>query len=242
MVFWLGVVVSVLSFAVGYGPVARVLKARYPSIEGWHVEVVSLVVFVAGCTLTVIGHRVDVLESRDVSEQITRLQTTVRQVEATADILVAGVWADDGRGPSGWLERIEDRRGMMLIGETEEDTARLTPTGKIRFSKEAEGLTKVYYKAAAGPGEIAPSLLTGDLEKCVRIALVPIFPVPGAETEDEHIAVSRVIVDLWVNRSWCYHVEKVFDPPAVTRNDRWFVLDLRERSLRDYAVVKPTHE
>lgn len=100
MVFWLGLVVAILSFGASYGPIPGALKAKYPRIRSRQFDVASAVVFVLGCLLAVIGHSSDIRESRSISEEIERLQTTVQQVEATADILVTASWSD-GDGPSG---------------------------------------------------------------------------------------------------------------------------------------------
>jgi hypothetical protein len=97
----------------------------------------------------------------------------------------------------------------------------------------------VRYAAEAKAGGTALGGLMRNLEECVTIALIPIFSVPGAETKDGNIAVSKVSLDLWVNRSYLYHIEKGFEPPEVVADDMWFKVDLGERGLHEYAISPP---
>jgi hypothetical protein len=235
MIFWSGVLVSVLYFVVRYEPVTRWLKGKYPRIASRHFEIAIPVVFALGLVLTIIGYLGNVRKSRALSQQITRLQTTVQQVEATADILVTGQWVS-GEGPSGWLDGPQKRGVIVLIGQDGQSETRLLPTDKIGFSREADNLTKVHYVTEAEAGGTAIGGLISDFEKCAAVALTPIILVPGAETKDRSVSVSRAIVDLWVNRSLHYHIEKTLDPPAVVPNSEWFIVDLREHGLHDYRV------
>lgn len=120
---------------------------------------------------------------------------------------------------------------MVLIGQNGQDATGFLPTDKITFHKETGGLTKVHYSLEAKAGGAAIGGSIEDFEASRQLKLRPLFDIPGSETNDQDIAVSRVVVNLWANGSIHYNIEKTFNPPIAILNEEWIVLNLTEQDL-----------